>query len=166
MGADTEKQLHRTVKKVSEDIEALRFNTAISQMMIFVNHLAALKSVPEEAFRGLLLVLSPFAPHLCEELFSQRGLQTAAAVAAGDASCLALAKWPGWDEELCVDQVVVVPVQVNGKVKARIELPRDADEGVARAAVLENQTIEKLLEGKALKKFIFVPGRICNLIVS
>lgn len=163
---ETEKLLHRMTKKVTADIEALRFNTAISAMMIFANHLAGLAVVPQPAVQGLLTVLSPFAPHLCEELFWGAKMQAPQAVGQGTASCLALAAWPSWDEALCVDNVVTVPVQINGKVKARIELERDSSEQAAREAALKQPAIAAALSGKSLKKFIFVPGRICNLIIG
>jgi leucyl-tRNA synthetase len=74
--------------------------------------------------------------------------------------------WPSWDEALCIDDVVTLPIQVNGKVKDRIEIARDAKEGAVKEAVLGSEAIQRLIEGKELKKFIFVPGRICNLIVK
>lgn len=163
---ETQKLLHRTIKKVSGDIESLRFNTAISTMMIYANHLASLKQIGHDAIEGLLVVLCPFAPHLAEELFAHLGMSRPQLGGDSVANCLSLAAWPEWDETLCVDNVVTVPIQVNGKVKARIELPRDAKENDAKAAALANETIQKQVEGKEIKKFIFVPGRICNLIVK
>lgn len=164
--AETEKMLHRTIKKVSEDIENLRFNTAISALMIFVNHLAALPQVPQVAVDGLLLVLSPFAPHLAEEMSSQLGLSHPRPVESEPALCLAHARWPSWDEALCIDHVITLPIQVNGKVRARMELGREADEAEAKKAALADPVIAQMLRDKQLVKFIFVPGRICNLIVK
>lgn len=163
---ETHKLLHRATKKVTEDIEGLRFNTAISAMMIFVNRLVGLERVPREAVLGLLKILSPFAPHLSEELFSQLGASCRRPGEEKVALCLAQAEWPSWDEALCVDHVVVMPIQVNGKVRSRVEIAREANEEQARAAALADSTIIKLLEGKQLKKFIFVPGRILNLIIQ
>ena len=82
------------------------------------------------------------------------------------APCLSLAAWATWDERLCVDDVVTVPVQVNGKVRARVDLPREAQEDEARARALEAEGMERQLAGKAIKKFIYVPGRVCNFIVA
>ncbi len=166
---ETEKQLHRTIKKVTEDIEALRFNTAISSMMIFSNHLSGLESVPSSTFARLLLILAPFAPHLAEELWSRLGFSRASPSPEGTegttpAPCLSLATWPSWDEELCKDDVVVVPVQVNGKVRGRVELAVDASEEAARTAALAVESIAGHLEGKPVRKFIYVPGRIINVI--
>jgi leucyl-tRNA synthetase len=153
---ESAKLLHRTIKKVTGDIEALRFNTAVSQMMIFVNHLGTLDQPPRAALKGLLLVLSPFAPHLAEELWEQLG----------GPPPLALQAWPSWDESLCEDDVVEMPVQVNGKVRSRVLLSKDAKEPDARAAAEADEKVQSYLEGKQLVKVVFVPGRILNLIVK
>ena len=166
LGEETEKLMHRTIKKVTEDIEALRFNTCVSTMMIFANHLNSLNAVPQVALEAILTVLCPFAPHLAEELAAQIGLKASPAEGAERASCLSVTAWPTWDEALCVDSVVTVPIQVNGKVRAKLEIARDADENTVRQAALAEPSIQKLAEGKQLKKFIYVPGRICNLILQ
>jgi len=171
LGPDTEKQLHRTIKKVTEDIVALRFNTAISAMMTYVNHLTSLAEVPRAAVLPLLVVLCPFAPHLAEALFAELGASAGLPDAEGretsePAPCLSLAAWATWDERLCVDDVVTVPVQVNGKVRARVDLPREAREDEARTLALEAEGMERQLAGKSIKKFIYVPGRVCNFIVA
>ena len=171
LSPDTEKQLHRTIKKVTEDILGLRFNTAISTMMMFVNHLTALGDVPRDAVIPLLVVLCPFAPHLAEALFAElggvRSLPTADGGDSGEpAPCLSLAVWPSWDERLCVDDVIEVAVQVNGKVRSRALLPREAAEDEARALALAAEGMDRQLAGKTIKKFIYVPGRICNFIVA
>ncbi|HEX2730702.1 MAG TPA: leucine--tRNA ligase [Polyangiaceae bacterium] len=152
----TAKQLHRTIKKVSEDIDGLRFNTAISQMMILVNHLGGLAAPPRDAMRGLLLCLAPFAPHLAEE--SWRAL--------GYTSTVSLETWPTWDEALCQDDVIEMPVQINGKVRSKVILARTADAKEAEAAALADERVKTYLEGKALKKVVFVSGRILNLIIA
>lgn len=166
MEVETTKLLHRTIKKVTEDIEAMRFNTAISTMMIFTNHLLTLKATPKPALEGLLTVLCPFAPHLSEELFKELGLPLQEPKGQGAIVCLSQAAWPKWDEALCVDDVVTLPVQVNGKVRSKLEIARDAKEDDVRALALADPIIAKLAEGKSVKKFIFVPGRICNLILQ
>jgi leucyl-tRNA synthetase len=171
LSPDTEKQLHRTIKKVTEDILALRFNTAISAMMMFVNHLTALGEVPRAAVIPLLVVLCPFAPHLAEALFAElggvRSLPAADGADSGEpAPCLSLAVWPSWDERLCVDDVIEVAVQVNGKVRSRALLPRQAAEDEARALAEAAEGMDRQLAGKTIKKFIYVPGRICNFIVA
>ncbi len=154
--AETAKLLHRTVKKVTTDIEELRFNTAISQMMIFTNHLHGLSEPPRDAVRGLLLCLSPFAPHLGEELWQ----------AIGGTASICAQPWPSWDEALCEDAVVEMPVQINGKVRSKVVLAKDAREADARDAALADERIHGYLEGKAVRKVVYVPGRILNLIVK
>jgi leucyl-tRNA synthetase len=156
LGEPTAKLVHRTIKKVTEDIEALRFNTAISQMMILTNHLTALASPPRAALAPLLLCLAPFAPHLAEELWAQLGY----------AASISAQSWPTWDESLCQDDVIEMPVQVNGKVRSRVVLARVATVDDARAAALQDERVQSYLEGKELKKVVFVSGRILNLIVS
>ncbi|MCH2110589.1 MAG: leucine--tRNA ligase [Polyangiaceae bacterium] len=168
---ETEKLLHRTIKKVTHDIEGMRFNTAVSTMMIYVNHLGSQTELPGDALEPFLLVLSPFAPHLAEELWSQlalkRGIPAADGSPAADpAPCIAQAAWPTWDESLCVDTVVTLPVQVNGKVRAKLEVARNADEKTVRELALANETIQGFINGKPIRKFIFVPGRICNIIAK
>jgi leucyl-tRNA synthetase len=156
LSPETRKQMHRTVKKVTEDIEALRYNTAISAMMIFVNHLAQLPEVPKEAVEKLVLCLSPFAPHLAEELWLELGHE----------GSLAHAPWPDFDPKECVDDVVEIAVQVNGKVRGAVTLARDATEEAAREAALQDDNVQKHIEGKAIRKVVYVPGRILNIIVG
>ncbi len=118
----TKRLLHKAIKKVTGDVEALAFNTAISAMMVLTNQLAALEAVPREAMRALTLLVAPFTPHLAEELWHLQG----------HAESLAHEPWPTWDEALCVDDVVEMAVQVNGKVRGRVTLPRAANEDDAR----------------------------------
>src|SRR5262249_54357350 len=120
---ETKRLVHKTVKKVTDDIEGMRFNTAVSAMMILVRHLGGLKAVPREAARMLALIVSPFAPHIGEELWQRLG---------GKES-LAYETWPSYDPALVKDDVVEIGVQVNGKVRGTITLARDAAEDAARA---------------------------------
>lgn len=171
ISAETDKLLHRTIKKVTGDIEGLSFNTGISAMMIFANHLGSLAEVPRAAVSQLVIILSPYAPHLAEELFAELGLAASLPDAAGaptksTARCVSEATWPSWDEALCVDDVVTVPVQVNGKVRARVELAPAADEATAREAGLVADGMEPFLAGKSVVKVVYVPGRILNFIVK
>jgi leucyl-tRNA synthetase len=152
---ETRKLMHRTVKKVGADIEGMHFNTVVSALMIYTNHLAGQERPPREAFEKLLLCLAPFAPHLAEELWRGLGHQTSIAGAA----------WPEHDEAWCVDDVVEVPVQVNGKVRGRVVLGRDATPEQAKSAALEDRNVQSSLEGKTIAKVVYVPGRVLNLVV-
>jgi leucyl-tRNA synthetase len=154
-GIETEKLVHRTIKKVTEDIEGLRFNTAVSTMMIFSNHLQGLERVPKAALEALILCLSPFAPHLCESLWAELG----------HSSSLTHEPWPKFDPALCVDEVVEIPVQVNGKVRGRVTVARDAAEATVLELALNAAGVAPHLGGKAPAKVAYVPGRIINLIV-
>jgi len=152
----TKRLLHRTIKKVTHDIEALAFNTAISEMMVFVNHLSALPGpLPREAVRSLVLLVSPFAPHVGEELWRKLGHDRT----------LAYEPWPTFDEALCIDDETEIPVQVNGKVRGRVTLPRTATEADARAAALAAEGVGAHIQSKPVRKFIYVPGKIINIVV-
>ena len=153
---ETSKLMHRTVKKLTEDIESMRFNTGISQMMIFVNHLGSLKALPKEAFEKLLLCMAPYAPHLAEELWAGLGHQGG----------ISRVPFPGYDESACVDLVIELPVQVNGKVRGRILTDRNAEESAVLSAAQAEESVEKFLAGKTLRKVIYLPGKILNLIVG
>jgi leucyl-tRNA synthetase len=153
---ETRRLVHKTIKKVTEDIAALRFNTAISAMMILVRHLGGLEAVPVDAVRALTLVLSPFAPHLGEELWRRLG----------NTSSIATAPWPEFDPSLVKDDVVEIGVQVNGKLRGTITLAVDADEAAARTAAQAEERVAPHLQGKTVKKFIYVKGKIVNFIVT
>jgi leucyl-tRNA synthetase len=153
---ETEQLVHRTVKKVGEDIDALRLNTAVSAMMILANHLNGLEQPPRAAVEKLVLCLSPFAPHLAEELWETLG----------HAPSVSDAPFPSFDLALCIDETVEIGVQVNGKVRGSAKLARDATEADARRIGLEDPNVAKFVEGKTIKKVIYVPGKILNFIVS
>jgi len=153
---ETAKLVHRTVQKVGRDIEALSLNTAVSSMMILVNHLNGMERPPRDAVETLVLCLSPFAPHLAEELWELLG----------HSPSVANVDWPSFDPALTIDDVLEIAVQVNGKVRGRAALPRDADEAAAKAAGLADPNVCKFLEGKALKKLVYVPGKVLNFIVA
>ncbi len=153
----TRRLVHKAVKKVSQDIEGLRFNTAISAMMILVKHIGSLKPAPAEAVRTLTLLLSPFAPHLCEEVWQ---------AAFGKTESLAYEPWPAYDPDLVKDERVEIGVQVNGRLRGTITLAADADEDTARAAALGEERVRAHVDGKTTKKFIYVKGKIVNFIVA
>lgn len=157
MDDETTRLLHKTMKKVTEDIESMSFNTAISAMMVLTNHLQSLKeAAPLEAVEKLILMVSPFAPHLGEECWSILGHKES----------LAYHPWVEYDEELCVDDTITMGVQVNGKARGEITIAADADEDSALAAATEVDRVIAQIEGKEIKKVIYVPGRILNIIAK
>jgi len=145
--------LHRTIRKVTEDLEGLRFNTAIAQLMVFTNEMTPLARRSRALIEPFLLVLAPFAPHLAEELWSRLG----------HPESLAHAEWPRWDPGLVVDEMVTVAVQVNGKLRATIEAEPGIDAEAAGAAARD--AVAKWLEGKAVVKVIHVPDRMVSFVV-
>jgi leucyl-tRNA synthetase len=153
---ETRRLVHKTIKKVTEDIEHLRFNTAISAMMILVKHLGALAGTPRESAKALALLVSPFAPHIGEELWQRLGAK----------ELLAYEPWPEFDAALVKDDVIEIGVQVNGKARASVQIAADADEAAAKAAALADPKVQQFTDGKTIKKVIYVKGRILNLIVG
>ena len=157
MDDETTKLLHKTMKKVTEDIESMSFNTAISAMMVLTNHLQSLgEKAPLEAAEKLSLMVSPFAPHLGEETWSMLGHEES----------LAYHPWVEFDEALCVDDTITMGVQVNGKARGEITIPAEADQDTALAAAQEVDKVQNQLDGKDIKKIIYVPGRILNIIAK
>ncbi len=153
---DTMRLVHKTIKKVTEDIEHLRFNTAISAMMILVKHLGALPATPRASAKALTLLVSPFAPHIGEELWQHLGAS----------DLLAYEPWPTFDPALVKDDVIEIGVQVNGKARASIQISVDADEANAKAVALADPKVQAWTKDKTIKKIIYVKGRILNLIVG
>ncbi|HVY44279.1 MAG TPA: leucine--tRNA ligase [Minicystis sp.] len=151
----TRRELHKTIKKVTHDVEAMAFNTAISAMMVFLNHLAAMEAPPREAVEGLTLLVAPFAPHVAEEVWMKLG----------HSRSLAHAPWPAYDEALTVDATVELPVQVNGKVRGHVTLAPAASEDEARAAALAVDGVKAAMNGKSIRKLVYVPGKIVNIVV-
>jgi leucyl-tRNA synthetase len=145
------------MKKVTEDIDSMAFNTAISALMVLTNHLNTLPGiVPREAAETLALLVSPFAPHLGEECWSILGHEKS----------LAYHPWVEYDEALCVDDTIRMGVQVNGKARGEIEIAADADQETAMAAAMEQERVFAQVDGKDIKKIIFVPGRILNIVAK
>jgi leucyl-tRNA synthetase len=145
--------LHQTIRKVTEDIEGMRFNTAISAMMVLTNELMKLDRVPSRALEILAQLLHPFAPHLGEELWEMLG----------HTPSIQNEPWPQYDLALCEEDEVEVPVQINGKVRARINLPKDATEDQALAVA--RKALAAQLSDKTVRKTIWVPNKILNLIL-
>ena len=150
-----ETAFHKTVKKVSEDIEELKFNTAIAAMMALINDIYEVGSLTREQMMTLTRLISPFAPHLAEELWEMMG---------GKGLCT-LAEWPEWDEKKTVDSTVEVAVQINGKVRATVELPLNCSREEAVALAKADARIAGQIEGKTIVKEISVPNKIVNLVV-
>ena len=153
---ETRKLVHKTIRKVTSDIENLRFNTAVSAMMILTRELADKTPVPREGVEALVLLLSPFAPHLGEELWQRLG----------HATSLAYEPWPAYDEELCRDELVEIAVQVKGRVRGRIRVAPDAPEDEARRLAEGEENVKQHIAGRTIKKFVYVPGKIVNFIVE
>ena len=153
---ELESAIHRTIKKVGEDIEVLKHNTAIAAMMSLVNDFYAAGGVTRDEFATLLTLLNPFAPHITEELWQRCGFE----------GQIAHAAWPVYDEAKCVESTVEVLVQLNGKPKARLNLAAGLDAAAALAAVKAAPEVAALLEGKTLVKEIAVPGKLVNLVVK
>lgn len=148
--------LHKTIDKVTRDTEELRFNTAISAMMEFVNEATKWSTKPAAAIAPLALLLSPYAPHISEEVWSKLGHQES----------LAYHPWPAAEEKYLVDNTVKLPVQVMGKMKGLVEVAPDATESEALEAALSLDKVASLMDGKSMRKVIYKPGKILNLIVG
>ena len=152
---ETERILHQTIKKVTEDVENYAFNTAISQMMIFVNHLYKQEVRPVSVLKPFVLVLSPFAPHVCEELWQRLGGETT----------LAYEPWPTFDAEKAKDKEIELAVQIKGKVKDKITVAADATEEQIQAMALASEKVQAAMDGKEAKKIIVIKSRLVNIVV-
>jgi leucyl-tRNA synthetase len=152
---ETLRLLHQTIKKVADDVETFGFNTAISAMMILVNHLAKLDPRPRSAVEPLILLLAPFAPHVAEELWSRLGHEQS----------LAYEPWPAYDQELAREKQVELAVQVNGKVRDHIVVCADASEEYIEEQALRSEKVTAAMAGKAPKKVVVVKSRLVNIVV-
>lgn len=152
----TLKELHKTIKKITSDIEEMKFNTAISQMMIFTNHCAKTKNFSKETAATFAQLIAPFAPHMGEELWQLTGHQES----------IAYASWPVFDEKLAKDDLITMAVQVNGKTRATIEVAADISKDDFLSQAKADERVAKYLEGKSLIKEIYVPGKISNFVVK
>lgn len=159
-----QKVLHSTIKKVTHDIEALSFNTAIAQMMIFVNEFTAAKPCPLEAVQILLRLLSPFGPHLAEELWMQLSKAFPQLQQIGIAA--SQATWPTWDEKFLLLEEITYVLQVNGKVRGRLTLSATASKEEIEKAALNDTSLEPHLTDKTIQKVVVVPKRLVNIVVS
>ncbi|HEX9284009.1 MAG TPA: class I tRNA ligase family protein, partial [Gemmatimonadales bacterium] len=150
-----QRKLHETIKKVTADTERLDYNTAISAMMEYVNLVREQGAGSRAAIEPLLVMLAPYAPHLAEELW---------AVLGHDRSIFE-ASWPAYDERLVAAGDVEIVVQVNGKVRGRVTVSRGASEAYVVAQALKDESVKKFVDGHPVRKTIFVPDRLLNLVV-
>lgn len=153
---DLDKIYNETVKKVTEDYEAMHFNTAISQLMVFVNNAYKADSLPLEYVEGLVKLLSPVVPYITEELWSKLG----------HVGSIAYAKWPTYDESKLVEDVVEIVVQINGKVRQHLQVSKDASREELQALALNDERIKQELADKEVKKVIAVPGKLVSIVVA
>jgi leucyl-tRNA synthetase len=153
---ELERALHKTVKKVTEDIEAFKFNTAISSMMILMNEWDAHGGGSKEFAGTLVRLLSPFAPHLAEEMWELLG----------NAESIALASWPSYDPTLIKDSTVSIVVQINGKLRDRIDAAAGLSEEEAKAIVMASPKVSSLIVGKKVVKMIYVQDKLINLVLE
>ncbi|PLR79471.1 leucine--tRNA ligase [Bacillus sp. V3-13] len=151
-----EKVYHQTVKKVTEDYEGLRFNTAISQLMVFINEAYKAEVLPKAYIEGFVKLLSPIAPHLAEELWQKLG----------HAETIAYESWPAYDEAKLVDDEVEIVIQVNGKVKAKLMVPSGANKQALEEIAMGDDKVKEQIDGKTVRKVIAVPGKLVNIVAN
>jgi leucyl-tRNA synthetase len=153
---ETLRILHQTIKKVTGDIDNFRFNTAISQMMIFINHIGRLEKISKQAIDSFLLLLAPFAPHIAEELWHRLGHN----------DTLAYESWPKFDEALAQEKEIELAVQILGKIRGKIIVPADADEEQIKQMALSCEKVASEIKGKEIKKIIVIKSRLVNIVTG
>ncbi|NMD72166.1 leucine--tRNA ligase [Bacillus sp. DNRA2] len=154
--ATLEKVYHQTVKKVTEDYEGLRFNTAISQMMVFINEAYKVTVLPKHFAEGFVKMLAPIAPHVSEELWEKLGHE----------GTLSYEAWPAYDEAKLVDDEVEIVVQINGKVKTKLFVPSDASREALEQIAMDDDKVKEQIDGKTVRKVIAVPGKLVNIVAN
>ena len=155
--ADFLRSFHQTVKKVTEDIPALRFNTAISQMMIFINEAYKQEKLSKKIMKDFLVILAPFAPHITEELWSKLGNKE---------SIFKSAQWVKYDEKLTVTNEVEIVVQVNGKIRAKFNAPTNSNESELKSMAHSESNVKLYVDGKKIIKEIVVKNKLVNIVVN
>ncbi|HEX7586441.1 MAG TPA: class I tRNA ligase family protein, partial [Patescibacteria group bacterium] len=150
-----ENLLHKTIKKVTEDIGNLRFNTSISALMILVNKMEKEQNLQAAEYELLITLLSPFAPHIAEELWEKLGHKES----------IFLEPWPEYDPELIKDEEIELVIQINGKLRDRIKVATDISEKEAKKISLESKKVKNFIAGKKIQKIIFVKGKLINIVV-
>ncbi len=157
LAPDLERKLHQTIQKVTEDIEGLRFNTAIAALIELNNQLVSSDEVPQAVAKPFLILLAPFAPHIAEELWELAGFGR---------GNLCGQNWPEWDQAKAAEDMIVVPIQVNGKMRGQVEVPVSTEEDAIKSLVLDMESIQKYVADEtAIKRFIWVPDKIVNIVV-
>ncbi len=157
---------------MTEDLDGLRFNTAISALMVFVNEAMTWETKPLSAMRDFLILLAPFAPHLAEELWSKvqslkpKASNSALDIGLGTLDSLPYQPWPKFDPALLVESEIEIPVQVNGKLRDVIRVSADADNAALEAAAKSSEKVKPFIEGKTIKKVIVVPKKLVNIAVG
>ncbi len=151
-----EAEFHRTIKKVTEDIEGLKMNTAIAALMSLLNSIQSTGKITKDEFKTFIILLNPFAPHITEELWENAGFE----------GMLNETKWPKFDEAKCVDSTVEIVVQINGKIKARLNVPTDISSDDAIKLAKEQDSISNEIAGKAIVKELYVPKKLVNIVVK
>lgn len=154
--SNLEKVYHQTVKKVTEDYEGLRFNTAISQMMVFINEAYKSTVLPMHYMEGFVKMLAPVAPHVAEELWEKLG----------HSGTITYETWPAYDEAKLVDDEVEIVIQVNGKVKTKLLVPTDASKEALEGIAMDDDRVKEQIEGKTIRKVITVPGKLVNIVAN
>ena len=153
---ELEKAMHKTIKKVGDDFERMKFNTAIATMMSFLNDVSKKGSITKGEFKTFITLLNPVAPHVTEELWQMLGGE----------GLLSLAPWPAYDEDKTVDDEIEIVVQINGKIRDKMNVPADIDRAGLEAVAMESERIRELTEGKTIVKVIAVPGKLVNIVVK
>ena len=153
---ETIRLLHQTIAKVTNDLDNMRFNTAISQMMIFSNHLQGLASINKETLKTFILLLNPFIPHMAEELNEQMNAFES----------LSYTKWPDFNAELAKEDLITIAIQVNGKLRGNLQAPAETDDKTIKTEAAKVDSVKKHLKGKEIVKKVVVPGRLVNFVVK
>ena len=152
---ELEVSFHKTIKKVTEDIESLKFNTAIAAMMALLNDIQDVGTINRKEYTDLLIMLNPFAPHVTEEIYQLLGNQ----------DMITHSSWVQYDESKCVENTVEIALQVNGKLKSKLMIPADVAKDEVLALAKNNEKIKEILADKTIVKEIYVPGKIVNIVV-
>lgn len=151
-----ETKMHQTIKKVSQDFEQLKFNTAIAALMSLINDFYAAGNVTKGEIRTFILLLSPVAPHICEEMWQNIGFS----------GRVYAQRWPEWDEKKTIENTVEIAIQINGKVRSQVMVTLDEQQDTIKERVMADEAVQKFTEGKKIVKEIYIPGRIYNIVVK